>query len=58
MAAYGNAVTSFEQVMACLRAGDLAFERQAGYVVAPFPDDLGVGCWVFVERASALPWRR
>jgi hypothetical protein len=58
MAAYGIAVTSLEQAAACLRAGDVAFERQAGYITAPFPDDLGVGCWVFVERASALPWRR
>jgi hypothetical protein len=58
MAAYGIAVTSLEQAAACLRAGDIAFERQAGYITAPFPDDLGVGCWVFVERASALPWRR
>jgi len=58
MAAYGIAVRSLEQAAACLHAGDVAFERQAGYVTAPFPDDLGVGCWVFVERASALPWRR
>jgi hypothetical protein len=58
MAAYGIAVTSLEQAAACLRAGHVAFERQAGCVIAPFPDDLGVGCWVFVEEASALPWRR
>ena len=58
MAAYAIAVRSLEQAAACLHAGDLAFERQAGYVVAPFPDDLGVGCWVFAENPSALPWRR
>jgi hypothetical protein len=58
MAAYGIAVRSLEQAAACLQAGDVAFERQAGYVVASFPDDLGVGCWVFVENPSALPWRR
>jgi hypothetical protein len=58
MAAYGIAVTSLEQATACLQAGEVAFERQVGYLIAPFPDDLGVGCWVFVERASALPWRR
>jgi len=58
MAAYGIAVTSLDQVMACLQAGHIAFEHQAGHVIAPFPDDLGVGCWVFVENASALPWRR
>jgi hypothetical protein len=58
MAGYGIAVRSLEQAAACLHAGHVAFKRQAGYVVAPFPDDLGVGCWVFVESASELPWRR
>jgi hypothetical protein len=58
MAAYGLAVASLDQVAARLQAGDVAFERRDGVVVAPFPDDLGVGCWVFVENAAALPWRR
>jgi hypothetical protein len=58
IAAYGIAVRSLEQAAARLHAGQVAFERQAGYLIAPFPDDLGVGCWVFVENASALPWRR
>jgi hypothetical protein len=44
--------------MDCLQTGQIPFERQASYVIAPFPDDLGAGCWVFVEDASALPWRR
>lgn len=58
MAAYAIAVTSLDRVMDCLRAGQIPLERQAGYIVAPFPDDLGVGCWVFAEDAGALPWRR
>ena len=58
MAAYAIAVRSLEQAAACLQARQVAFERQAGCIIAPFPDDLGVGCWVFVENASALPWRR
>jgi hypothetical protein len=57
MAAYGIAVASLEQVAACLQAGHVGFEQQAGCIIALFPDDLGVGCWVFVENASALPWR-
>jgi hypothetical protein len=58
MAAYGIAVRSLEQAAASLHSGHVAFERHAGYVIAPFPDDLGVGCWVFVENPSALLWRR
>jgi hypothetical protein len=58
MAAYAIAVTSLDRVMDWLQAGQIPLERQAGYIVAPFPDELGVGCWVFVEDASALPWRR
>jgi len=58
MAAYGLAVASLARIAACLRAGDVAFEQRDGCVIAPFPDDLGVGCWVFVERAADLPWRK
>lgn len=58
MAAYGITVASLEHAAACLRAGDVGFERRDGCVTAPFPDELGAGCWVFVESAAALPWRR
>jgi hypothetical protein len=58
MAAYGIAVTSLDVVAAHLQAGHLAFERRENCVIAPFPDELGIGCWVFVENAAALPWRR
>jgi len=27
-------------------------------IAAAFPSELGEGAWLFVERASALPWRR
>jgi hypothetical protein len=57
MAAYGLAVAALAGVEACLRAGDLAFERRDGCVMAPFPGELGVGCWAFVEHPCALPWR-
>jgi hypothetical protein len=58
MAAYGIAVASLEQVVACLEVGHVMFEPQDGHVTALFPHELGVGCWVFVECAKALPWRR
>jgi hypothetical protein len=58
MAAYGVAVASLDRAAACLQAGGVAFDRQDGHGVAPFPDDLGAGCWVFAESAAALPWLR
>ena len=58
MAAYGIAVTSLERAAACLRAGDIGFDQRDGCVIARFPDEVGIGCWAFVESAAALPWRR
>ena len=58
MAAYAIGVVSFDRVAACLQAGALGFERRDGCVTAPFPPELGTGCWVFVEHAMALRWRR
>jgi hypothetical protein len=57
MAGYGVAVASLDHAAASMQAGGIAFERQVGHVVAPFPDELGIGAWVFVETAAALPWR-
>jgi hypothetical protein len=58
MAAYGIGVTALGVAAACLQAGDVPFERRGDCVIASFPDELGLGCWVFVENAAALPWRR
>jgi hypothetical protein len=57
MAGYGIAVASVDHAAACLQAGEVTFAQYAGCIVAPFPDELGVGCWVFVENTAALPWR-
>jgi hypothetical protein len=57
MAGYGIAVKSLDRTAAALQAGAVAFDRQPGRIAAPFPDELGTGCWVFVEDAAALPWR-
>jgi hypothetical protein len=57
MTGYGIAVTSLDQTVASLEAGEVAFRRHGGCVVAPFPDELGVGAWAFVENPAALPWR-
>jgi hypothetical protein len=56
IAAYGIA-TSLSRTTGCLKAGHLPFDGSGERVIAPFPDELGAGCWVFVENAAALPWR-
>lgn len=56
--AYGLAVASLDVLKARLAAAGLAFTARDGAVVAPFPDGLGQGAWVFVEEAARLPWRR
>jgi glyoxalase-like protein len=55
---YGVAVRSLDGVAACLGAGGIPFDRRPDCVIAAFPAPLGDGCWVFVEDAAALPWRR
>jgi hypothetical protein len=57
MAAYG-VLASLAPITAHLKDGGIWFERRDDYVVAPFPDELGVGCWLFAETAAALPWRK
>jgi hypothetical protein len=37
-------------------AGNPVMRRDA-MLIAPFPPELGVGAWVFVENAADLPWR-
>jgi hypothetical protein len=56
--AYGLAVASLDALKAQLAGAGLAFTARNGAVVAPFPEGLGQGVWVFVEDASRLPWRR
>ena len=31
--------------------------RLGAALVVPFPEELGVGAWLFVENAGDLPWR-
>lgn len=56
-AAYGVAVTSLEAVSEKLGQGGVPAERDGKTLVAPFPAELGIGAWIFVERAADLPWR-
>lgn len=50
MGACGIAVTSLASAETALRRGGLAARRDGERLVAPFPDALGVGAWVFEER--------
>jgi hypothetical protein len=58
IAAYAIAVASLDKATACLRAADVNFEQREGSVTARFPHELGTGCWIFVEDAGVLSWRR
>ena len=55
--AYGVLVVSLDSAEEALRARGTTPRRHGPLLIAPFPRELGLGAWVFVEIASALPWR-
>jgi Glyoxalase-like domain len=57
IAAYAVAVASLAGAEEKLRQGDIAHEQHHDVTVAKFPDDLGIGAWLFVADAGHLPWR-
>jgi len=57
IAGYAIRVNSLDAAERVLRSGRIAAERSARMLIAPFPSELGQGSWLFVERASDLPWR-
>jgi len=57
-AAYGLAVHSVEETEAVLCTNGVPVRRCARALVVDFPPELGLGAWVFVERADDLPWRQ
>jgi hypothetical protein len=48
--AYGVMLSSIDQVEAILRAGGLSSRRVESSVIAPFPNELGQGAWLFAEN--------
>jgi hypothetical protein len=58
IAAYGIAVRSLDGAEQKLREGDIAVTRHGNAMRANFPDELGIGAWLFVADAGHLPWRR
>ena len=57
MAAYAIRVGSLSAVEARLRETALPSRRIGAALVAPFPEALGAGAWLFVQNAADLPWR-
>ena len=55
--AYAVRVDKLDRAERTLHAGGLAARRNGPVLIAPFPPELGLGAWLFVETASALPWR-
>jgi hypothetical protein len=55
--AYAIMVVSLDRAEEALRARGTTLRRCGPLLIAPFPRELGLGAWVFVETASALPWR-
>jgi hypothetical protein len=54
---YGLRVGSLATVESVLQRGDMARRKAGGSLVARFPQELGLGAWVYVEDFGALPWR-
>jgi len=55
--AYAVRVQSLATAEALLRQQGVATRRLGASLVAPFPQELGVGAWLFAENAADLPWR-
>jgi hypothetical protein len=55
--AYAVMVVSLDGAEQTLRARGTTSRRHGSMLIAPFPRELGLGAWVFVETVSALPWR-
>jgi hypothetical protein len=55
--AYVVLVMSLDNAEQALRARGTTTRRHGPLLIAPFPRELGLGAWIFVETASALPWR-
>ena len=54
---YAVAVKSVPALEARLARDGIAFARSGESLLVRFPDELGVGAWMFVEQAADLPWR-
>lgn len=58
IAGYAVSVRSLAAAETAMESANLEWRAFEEGIVASFPAELGEGAWFFVERASALPWRR
>ena len=54
---YGVRVASLASCAELLAQNDLSVETRDNALLARFPEALGEGAWLFVERENELPWR-
>jgi hypothetical protein len=54
---YAIRVQSLEHLQGMLDRRGLAYMRRERAMIVPFPAQLGLGTWIFVETPADLPWR-
>jgi len=54
---YAVAVQSMDWLEHYLRRNGVDFARHGDSILVRFPEGVGRGAWIFVERASDVPWR-
>jgi hypothetical protein len=54
---YAVLVRSLDTAALVLDEGGVAYRRDRDILRIPFPEELGIGTWLFAERAAVLPWR-
>ena len=57
MGAYAVRVRSLATVEGLVQQERMAARRLGAALVVPFPQELGIGAWVFAEGPADLPWR-
>src|SRR5262249_15708038 len=57
IAAYAIVVVSLDGAEQALGARGMTPRRHGPVLIVPFPQELGLGAWLFVESVLTLPWR-
>jgi hypothetical protein len=57
LGAYAVRVQSLAAAETVVRQASMSVRRLGAALVVPFPEELGIGAWLFVENAGDLPWR-